>query len=833
MPRHVITHTLSHRRETLDLLISHVTSVVKSHRESHQLLSFFAAVIVESISLMCDAARSPANTGVTEESVLQKALPVLEETFRARKTPEFQIGGYMLATVVVSKIPMKDEVLLALMGGIVGGWSEESVTPALACLALIAQARTCENAGRLPDTITARLLAIEDVVDRLQEMGKKYRVDSLVVGLSNGILDKMGKTCGHKQLGYVIRFLESPTMGPKGRKNVLKHLVSAAQTLQGFEEKPEDEELVRDALATSLVKWSEQGTKKVGKSLQIVFEENKVDVEMLELALRTVIRRPALPAASTPMSIEAPVKEAVTLEQLLDTIPAVGETVSFLEPHKTENKALFEHLQQIFLLAIRKPEGIQTVLAHELFAGKKETDAFAISLLAKIWTLVTNPVIARAAAIKQAVKIIKANANAKIDYQALVPLALSSLADPAERVRREGTHLIIALLDVYKQLESDAVATKRKKPKGGEQLAYWGIDTIYGSGAETENLKVLDASDARKFLEVVVARGLQECILDSNYIVNVIENGLGSSKKDQQKESKLKSSVKTNVLSFLSSHAVNVPCLSVQLRLLTMLNRISNGPSSRTDFLLSALQEWMGRSLEENKKACEEERIDISEVEAQMVAVVEGQEGLTEFVSVLSTDVGGEGLVSAVAKRIIAIWGSLEQEAKANLASELLQISLQDTEQLYSGSVEAVGVLRSVKLPTEAFQLFLEEARADLKSSLGMGAAAQPKRRRVSAPGAVSADKEDRIAAAVRRITIVAEILEGQEPRNHSSVLATLFSILGDLGSVEFSGITYLQSLLLSCTRDIIKGYKVCFPLYIGGSLLIIHTGFWCRPQGF
>ena len=195
------------------MLISHVSSVVRAHRESHQLLSFFAAVIVESISLMCDAARSPSNTGVTEESVLQKALPVLEETFRARKTPEFQIGGYMLATVVVSKIPMKDEVLLALMGGIVAGWSEESVAPALACLALIAQARAGENAGRLPDAVTAKLMALENVADRLLEMGQKYRVDNLVVGLSTGVLDKMGKTYGAKQLGYVVRFLESNSLG--------------------------------------------------------------------------------------------------------------------------------------------------------------------------------------------------------------------------------------------------------------------------------------------------------------------------------------------------------------------------------------------------------------------------------------------------------------------------------------------------------------------------------------------------------------------------------------------------------------------------------------------
>ncbi|KAF8532913.1 armadillo-type protein [Trichophaea hybrida] len=809
VPRHVISHTLAHRRETLDLLISHVISVVKSHRESRRLLSFFAAVTAEAISQMCDAARSPTTTGVTEELVLQKALSILEATFRAKKSPEFQIGGYMLATIVVSKVPMKDEVLLALMGGIVAGWSPESISPGLACLALIAQARTGEVAERIPDVVTSKLLTIEDIAERLVEMGKKYRVDYLVVGLSNGILDGMGKMHGPKELGHVLRLLEESSLTPQGRKIILSHVVSVAQDLHGFEDDPEAESAVRDALATSLVKWSEQGVNNNGKTLQLVFEENKVDVEMLELALRTIIRRPALPAATKTQAIEAaPAKETVTLEQLLDTIPEVGKTASFLEPRKTENQELFEHLQQIFLLAIRKSDGIQTILAHDIFAGKKDTDAFTISLLAKIWTITANPVIARAIAIKQAVKIIKANSKAKIDYQALIPLALAALADPAERVRRETTHLITALLGVYEQLdEAGATSIKRRKSKGGDILAYWGLDSIYGSGVETENLKVLDAADARKFLEVFITRGLQECVLDADYIRNVIEHGLGSSKKEQ-KEGKLKSSVKTNVLSFLSSHAINVPSLSIQLRLLTMLNKISKGPSSRTDFLLPALQEWIARPLEENTRACEEARVGIHEVEEQMAAVVEGQEGMSDFISILSTDIGGEGMVSAAAKRVIAVWNSLEHDAKVEIAAQLLQLILKDTEQEYVGSSESLDILRGVKLPTAAFQLFLDEARADLKSSLGLSTAAQPKRRRVSAPGVVSPDKEGRIAAAVRRVTIAAEILESQEPRNHSSVLATLFSVLGDLGNVEFSGITYLQSILLSCTRDIIKGYK-------------------------
>jgi len=124
------------------------------------------------------------------------------------------------------------------------------------------------------------------------------------------------------------------------------------------------------------------------------------------------------------------------------------------------------------------------------------------------------------------------------------------------------------------------------------------------------------------------------------------------------------------------------------------------------------------------------------------------------------------------------------------------------------GSAEAVEILRNVKLPTEAFQMSLDQARAELRAALSLGQASGAKRRKLSSAGGVSAGQEDRTATAVLRITVVAELLESQEPQNHSSVLRTLFGVLGDLGSVEFSGITYLQSLLLSCARDIFKDYK-------------------------
>ena len=803
VPRHAITHALSHRRDFLDLLSTHVSSVVKARRDSHTLLSFFAAVITESMSLMCDAARTPTRSGITEETVLQKALPILEDAYRAKKSPEYQVGAYMLTTVIVSKIPVRDEVMLALMTSITEGWSMDTLTPGLATIALIAEAR---ESTQMPSALLQNILAVEDLVPRLQTMGAKYRVDNLILGIASGILGGLGQKHGERELGYVIELLEDSSLGSKGRKTVFAGLVEAAQNLHGFEEKPEDEEAVRDILATRLLQWSEQSEdSKLGKTMQLVFEENKVDVEMLELALRTVIRRPQIAAKDAPKAIEAAPVEVLDLVTLLDSIPKTPSLVSILGP---ADSSVSDQLQQAFVLASQKASDIAKMSEHAIFAGREPTDALYLSVLGKVWTRNASPILSRASALKQAVKAINANSHAKIDYQGLIPLVLVALADPAERVRREAAALVHSLNSVY-QTDDEAAGKKKKK----DAMQYWGYETMYGSGVETDNLKWLESSDAGKFLDLVVSKSLQECVLDASFIGRVLENGLGSAKKSDKKkeDAKLKSAAKSSVLMFLASHVISAPSVLVKLRLLTSLNQISKAPTSRTEFLLPALVAWASGSFEEHQAQCDIERISLGDLETELVTVVaEGEdvESVQNLVNIIDRHLGGQGLASAAAKRITAIWKSLDAEVQTSLAETILAVRLKSGEDT-TGSSEATEVLSNVDLPTETFQSLLNKARDQLKTALGLGASGNIKRQRTSATDGVAAEKEEQKSLAVARITVLLELLESQGAHNHVSVLATMFGVLADVGSVDFAGITYLQSVILSCVRDIIKVHKV------------------------
>ncbi|KAL7276313.1 snoRNA-binding rRNA-processing protein utp10 [Rhizina undulata] len=826
LPRHVVTHALSHRRDFFNILSEYVLSAIKARRDHHALVSFFSGVTTESVSLMCDATRATGKKGLSEEDVLQRSLSILEEGFKARKSPEFQIGCYMLTTVLVSKLDVADELLLSLMQGIVAGWGKESLNAGLACLALLAQARIGEKSVRLLDEVVKALIRVEDIIEKLAKMGEKYRVDKLVVGLCVGVLERLGKKYGVKELSLVVKMFETARLVPKQQKTVMQKFVDVAQKIGTVEDAEEEEGDARETLAECLVRWSEQGEKKkFGKLLKEALDRENVDVEMLELKLQTVIRLAQIQAPATKKSsvkaIEAQLEDQPeSFDDMIASLPTSTDEVSFLAPAPS---ALFVRLSQVFVKAVASANDLEKLFSLPLLALKGSEDVLGLSLLVKIWTSHPFPVLARTTALKQAGKIIKdglaSGSLAKIDYQALIPHVLAALADPAEKVRREAAALFLSIHNCYKAIVSSGEG-KRRKSKTGEIVNFWGMDSIYGTGKETQDVKWLETVEIRKVIETILIDRLEECILDVSFIGRLLETGLSSTSSPgslgamspgPQKDgsSGLRTSVKTSTIAYLSSHIANAPGLLFKLRILTMINRIEKASTSRTKFLLPVLQSWIARETEERVRSCEDERVDLKAFEEQIVGVVsEGDkgEGFAALIGILE-NTSGDGIIAATARRIAKIWNSLRPETQKTTAESLLEIALKEKDERASAG-EALETIRNVKLPTEVFEAFFEKVRAQLKASISEGAAGKPKRRRTSVGLILSADKDEDITAAVKRVTIVTELLEGQGAEKHPSLLKSLFGVLGDAVNIEFSGVTYLQGVILSCMGSIVKSYK-------------------------
>ena len=475
-----------------------------------------------------------------------------------------------------------------------------------------------------------------------------------------------------------------------------------------------------------------------------------------------------------------------------------------------------------------KEEKTGKIIDLAMFCELPPTNALQISMFVRFRTSLEFPAIIRSAALKMCREVIKKRSSQTpgIDYQALIPYILVGLADPSStRVRLEAAELGTALHKIYRAMDPTAGDGTKKKKKNRKQTVplkgYWGFQGIYGETPQTQNVKWLEIADAIAVTSALLAGSTDECVLDSGFIGRAVGLALSSGRSTA-----LKGALKTSVLAFLSSHAVNVPVLEVKVRLLAMLNNVERvAPTSRTHYLIPALDDWISvDDYKERREQCAMERVDIAAIEEQVVRIVSGGDktnGPTLLVDILTKDCS-DTLKGFAATRLIKIWDSLDQEEKLDFSERLLEIALDQGP--YSSPSEAARVFEEIEVSTAAFGSFFEKSHTILKLVLSETTSGTVKRRR-TANGAVPNEAEmEKLAAALKRTTTISELLEAQDASKHPSLLKALFGVLADVSSFEYSGIAYLTGVVLECMKAIVRSYKVfslfqiatCFPhIYI------------------
>ncbi|CAZ79749.1 unnamed protein product [Tuber melanosporum] len=812
VPKHVITHALSHHRDLFTLLCDHTTNAVSTKRDSHQLVSFFSVAITASVSLMCDSLSSNksgrAKNVPTAENILTCTLPLLDQAFSARSSPELETGCHMLTIVLVTKLSLTDTVLTAIIKSIVNHWTVGSYKTGLTCMAYIAQSRFRDDV-ELPDEVISALLKLDKpelgnrgLDEALLSMQVRYRVDRLVVALCLGVLKKLGEMYNAKGLRIIISLLERAKMESHQRLLVTKKLVEVAQKVGSAAMSGGNTDEIRELLAETLVNWAGPAHEgKIGKSLTQAMAD-VIDVDDLEMRLQTVIR--PLPAAAVPGPAKKAIKEtsvqAQTLEDILLTIPNSTGEKSILAP---EAKMLLQDLLRFFATAVlsgRQEEFIKL----RLFKGLPPDNPLQISFLIECWASYKYPVSMRSSALAVCAKIIQKQASktVSIDYQAVLPHILIALADPNRRVRSHAVDLTKVLLEYYKGLQQPVLgdrSSKKKRKRSSRAVPYWGLGAIYGEGRDSDEVRWLELDQVIKLMEHITANDLFGCIEDPEYIGNVLAIAVGTG---EGIGSSLKGSLKRSIFVFLSSHAVNAPKLEIRYRLLSQINKINLAGDIRTRNLLPALTDWLSvEDYNERVKQCQTERLDMVAIEKQMVQVVNADEPRI-LIDILTKDVSCS-LLEAAADRIGDIWSAIELDVQIEIATGLLEIEL-DVAQDLSG----VDVLERLRIPTAAFQKFFDKARTQLQVFSSHISVEPGKKRRRGSDGTSNEAKTEEQEAARRRATVVTDLLYAQGAERHGSLLKSLFGILADLAGSHFSGMAYLNQVLLDCMSSIVTNIQ-------------------------
>ena len=767
--------------------------------------------MTEAISGMLEKSRS-GRRGVQQQNdqdVTLRLLPTLNEGLSMKKVPDLRVGCYMLLSVMASKGGLDDKILTSMMEAVVLGWTSETTLPGLVCLSVLAQHR---GAKQITKRVTKELLKIQNLPSQLIELAKQSRVDKLANGLCLALVDRLRKHGDITCLPVIEQVVQNQILSDSQSAVIVKALLLLAHQI---ENNNESHTHMRSQLASCLVTLT-QLPGHMGSVAQGALRDTEIDIDELELKLRTTSHRERLPV---------PVSEDVVMEKsnadILSAAPEFSRLLQQLPKRTTTESSFLSHepshiypdLCRAFLASTASTADLDSFdQAPILRRDSALDDTLYLSFYMRTWCG-PQPAMARMSGLQMASRFLSNSNRSNVDVQAVIPYAIAALADPAAKVRRAAAELLLSLEQLY-----PAIVEK----KNAKNTRKWAVDDLYGTGDNTQGIEWLSPDVAVRFLREILIPALEECVLDGKHIQSVLQKSLNSPRNSESPKKNetghLTQASRASVLSFFASHVVHTPLFSTKLRLLPSLNEIRGVASlTRTKVLLPVLEQWAAFSSLEALKHCEDERLVCSEFDDQSVMTVTAndKEGLQVLTSIINGEVAADRptLIDAVFRRLRTMWSSLKGELRLHVAQTLLDSS-QSIPDLPNYNLRAsegsAELLRTASLSTDTLKSFLSQLPTAAKMADKPPAT---KRRRTSHGEVARTPVQDskQLTAAIRKVTFVLQLVDSSDPITHPELLKDLFNVLAELQHFKAhvaSELAYLQGLVLGSLLAILRAYK-------------------------
>lgn len=807
-PRHAIVHAATNDIRFFATLNHHVIKISEVGHEYHGLLSFWAGVATEAVARMLDHARSGRERleKTREQDVVMRILPTLSQGLSMKRVPELRVGCYMIVTVLASRSFLSDTLSMSLMEAVVSCWTQETITPGIICLAVLAQTR--EKAALSPALMKA-LINMDNLVPQLVLLREKLRVDKLALSLVRGLLEQTEDMNASLNLSILREILDATLLTSPQERTSLGLIFSAVRDADiRFGESESNSAFAAYADLLGYLLSSES----LKESVHAASRATNIDMDSLEIRFRRSLR-PALEnkIEGEDIAMDRLGSIADDPEQLFEAalmeIPAsTVDEVSFLATTKSH---VYASLLQTFILAVAA--GKSEIYEHLPILRRVHAfdEPLYFSFFVCVWCG-PYPSSVRSSALRIITKYFNTIGEPLKDVQALLPFILVALADPELKVRQEASELAATLNNCYKK-----IAKSRKKC---DDDSLWAKEELYGPLNSTKTLVWLPSlKDVASILEFVIVKNLEECILSGAHICRVIENCLRKSTQEVAEEKPMrvhiKTAVRTALFLSLSSHAFNCSIYLVKIKILKLLNRIDRvGDIYRTDTLLPLLVSWADLSEEEVQACCSAETLKEEEVDSEMVGILSPnrKDGLLALQKILadprvSTRVS---LVKALFKRLRKMWSRMRNENQTETALFLLDTAMAQTDTGTESDIvqsDATELIRHISLSTEILRAFLDRL-LDLSRQ---NHEPPMKKRRISHAGEGNPKMTgtNDLESTLQRATFILEIVEASHPQHHQSLLGILFQVLGEMQSFKArigSDLAYMQTLILSSLLAIV-----------------------------
>lgn len=799
-PRHPLVHSATTNKAFFAALNDYVLKVCRRHAHSHALLSFWAGIITEAVAGMLDKARSGRRELEKQkhEDIVLRILPVLSTAFTMKKISELIISSYMISVVLAEKATLAEDVLDGLMESVVTSWTAETVSSGLICLSVLAQQKPSVI---LPKKVFKAIIRLENPMYQLSEVNAQCRTSKLLLGLISGCVSDLDKQKDNTRLAMLSSIFESATLKEDEMKEAMSMVVKAAGN-------PDEARGMSLDTQTQLADLVQGFTR--SDSMRLIFQkallESSTNVPVLEHNLQTVVEAPVRTQALEDVDMED-VDESQDVDTFTPALESLAKkplfSSSFLSKQTIPE---FDSLIQVFALAADSATRLEQFSSLPLL-GK--ADATKSPQYLTFLTRVASgsyPVGTRLAALN-ALSSVFSSVSHDFDPQALLPFLLVALSDPSERIRREAAGVLAAVGSVYKR--NNMADEDSSKP--------WAHALIYSKSNQSTGVMWLSTRDAQKVVERALLPGLEEYILDPNYIGKVIDATMrGSVLSEGSGASELKKSLRASFFTFLSSHVVKMPVFAPKLALLHLLNNVKKvSGTSRTKELLPLLENWRGLSQKEVDEICGKERISAAEAEQEVVSIVSPKE-VSAIDTLLANVIPGTepvrpSFAAAAFARMKDIWAKTPEESHLAAAEKLLDISLGSSTGDGSLADSCRDVLRTVELSGAILVNFVRKIPVSLTDIESVGPA--PKRRRTSQNNMVAMTVKDEaeLSKLMDKMTFILEIIDSSSPGSHPELADGLFQTLASLHHFKSqiqSGMSYLLSLALGSLLAIVNKSK-------------------------
>lgn len=754
-PRSVLVYAATHNTAFFAALNRYVLSCAKARTTYPVLLEFWASIMAQAVNDIFDTSASGRRAVRTqrEEDTLIRILPVLNEGLALKHTPDLLLGCYMIIAVLVSKANLDDHALDKMLAAVLQGSTVNTIEAALSCAAVIVDRR---EAPTLPRGILKRLLKIESIGDHLQAIGDKQPIQRFLIVLFQSITARIGKELLSQSPTLLQTVLSSGRL-TQTQKDVLKEqLAHALLKAQSADPDGNVRKQIRDI--TSMLE-----DVKAGEPQAAI--EDEMDVDDVQDAAELMQTSPS--------------DELVLPEVALNPLP----TSSFLTVEASETFSILLKAFEQFAVA-KKVDAFMHAPAMD-----KATPTSIATFLARVWTS-SRFVVAKYAALVALVGRVEAM-GADVDYQALLPYVLVALADPAPKVRRDAAELL-----------------RRLSNYASSNASHFEESDFYGSS--TKNMKWLSAKDVSSLYSKVLLPSLEECVSDPDHISSVIATALSSSSSagaSNNSSERLRTSQRSEVFLFLTSHIQNTISLPMRLMLLSTLNRIGkDGGHSRSKYLLPIWREWAETNEEVVQQMCTSqgvERVRLDQ-ETLLVAQSDDAEALSYLMSICLGKVRVRNYYQVLAfDRLVALWPQLRAKTQMTTAETLVNTALQSNQ----GSIaqeQALRALNSIRIQSDALTLLVEKAVDQLNHRDQPSAS---KRRRtekteIATSGTATEYQKD----AVTRIELIMKLADERRAGADLILFYVLFSVLQalqDFRSHSATDMGYVRNLALHSLWDI------------------------------